>query len=209
MSSYSTHRHMTEFTGLDLEMVIEEHYHEALEVIDGLLRFMFTELKKRYSKEIETVRQQFPSQDFTFPEKTVILTYRDGLKMLREDGVEIEDDADINTENEKRLGRLVKAVHGTDYYILDKFPLALRPFYTMPSAEDPTLSNSYDFFMRGEEILSGAQRVHNAPLLEKRMVEVGIKPEEMQEYLDAFRWAAPPHAGAGLGESHISTMLRL
>lgn len=63
-----------------------------------------------------------------------------------------------------------------------------------------TLSNSYDFFMRGEEILSGAQRVHNAPLLEERMKAVGIKPEEMQEYLDSFRWAAPPHAGAGLGK---------
>lgn len=203
----STHRHMTEFTGLDLEMVIEEHYHEALEVIDGLLRFMFTELKKRYSREIDIVRQQFPSKDFTFPEKTVILTYREGLAMLKEDGVELEADADINTENEKRLGRLVKTKYDTDYYILDKFPLALRPFYTMPSAEDATLSNSYDFFMRGEEILSGAQRVHNAPLLEKRMVEVGIKPEEMQEYLDAFKWAAPPHAGAGLGKSSTLSFL--
>lgn len=57
--------------------------------------------------------------------------------------------------------------------------------------------------MRGEEILSGAQRVHNAPLLEERMKAVGIKPEEMQEYLDAFRWAAPPHAGAGLGLERI------
>lgn len=204
-------------------MAIEEHYHEALEVIDQLLRFIFTELKARYSREIDVVRQQFPSKDFTFPEKTVILTYRDGLKMLQDDGVELEQDADINTENEKRLGRLVKAKFGTDYYIMDKFPIALRPFYTMPDAADPvspasptldretmllitrngrqTLSNSYDFFMRGEEILSGAQRVHNAPLLEKRMAEVGIKPEDMAEYLDAFKWGAPPHAGAGLGRS--------
>lgn len=138
----STHRHLTEFTGLDLEMVIEEHYHEALETIDGLLRFVFTELKKRYSKDIDIVRQQFPSQDFTFPEKTVILKYRDGLKMLQDDGVtELEADADINTENEKRLGRLVKAKYGTDYYILDKFPIALRPFYTMPDAADPVSTN--------------------------------------------------------------------
>ena len=118
-------------------MAIEEHYHEALEVIDQLLRFIFTELKARYSREIDVVRQQFPSKDFTFPEKTVILTYRDGLKMLQEDGVELEQDADINTENEKRLGRLVKAKFGTDYYIMDKFPIALRPFYTMPDAADP------------------------------------------------------------------------
>lgn len=39
--------------------------------------------------------------------------------------------------NEKRLGRLVKAKYNTDYFIIDKFPMALRPFYTMPDPEDP------------------------------------------------------------------------
>ncbi len=29
-------------------------------------------------------------------------------------------------------------------------------------------SNSYDMFMRGEEILSGAQRIHDAQLLTER-----------------------------------------
>lgn len=136
-------------------MTIEEHYHETLETIDGLLRFVFTELKKRYSKEIDVVRQQFPSQDFTFPDKTVILNYRDGLKMLKEDGVEeLEDDADINTENEKRLGRLVKAKYGTDYYILDKFPLTLRPFYTMPDAQDPVSDLRGDFSDTGCDMLT-------------------------------------------------------
>ena len=43
----------------------------------------------------------------------------------------------FSTENEKRLGRLIKAKYDTDYYIIDKFPMALRPFYTMPDSEDP------------------------------------------------------------------------
>jgi len=42
-----------------------------------------------------------------------------------------------STENEKRLGRIVKAKYNTDYFIIDKFPLALRPFYTMPDPTDP------------------------------------------------------------------------
>jgi aspartyl/asparaginyl-tRNA synthetase len=42
-----------------------------------------------------------------------------------------------STENEKWLGRLVKEKYKTDYFILDKFPLAIRPFYTMPDPEDP------------------------------------------------------------------------
>lgn len=40
--------------------------------------------------------------------------------------------------------------------MLHRYPLAVRPFYTMPCKDDPRYSNSYDFFMRGEEITSGA-----------------------------------------------------
>ena len=54
------------------------------------------------------------------------------------------------------------------------------------------LSNSYDFFLRGEEILSGGQRIHVAPLLEERMREVGIDPETMRDYVDGFKWGCPP-----------------
>lgn len=54
--------------------------------------------------------------------------------------------------------------------------------------------------MRGEEILSGAQRVHDAKLLEKRMVEVGIDPKTMEAYLDGFRMGISPHGGGGIGE---------
>jgi aspartyl/asparaginyl-tRNA synthetase len=35
----------------------------------------------------------------------------------------------------------------------------------MPCPDDPTYSNSFDVFIRGEEIISGAQRVHDPDLL--------------------------------------------
>lgn len=54
--------------------------------------------------------------------------------------------------------------------------------------------------MRGEEILSGAQRVHDPAFLTKRMEEAGINPASMKGYLDAFKLGAPPHGGGGIGE---------
>ena len=42
-----------------------------------------------------------------------------------------------STPMEKQLGRLVKEKYNTDFYILDKFPLAIRPFYTMPDPHNP------------------------------------------------------------------------
>jgi len=41
------------------------------------------------------------------------------------------------------LGKLVLEKYDTDFYILDKFPSAVRPFYTMPCPEDSRYSNSY------------------------------------------------------------------
>ncbi|PCH33599.1 aspartate-tRNA ligase [Wolfiporia cocos MD-104 SS10] len=202
----NTHRHMTEFIGLDLEMAIEEHYHEVMELLDGLFLHMFRSLRQKYSREIEAVRRQFPADEFKWrdgPEGTLKLSFREAVDLLVEDGVPREKLDDIDTENEKRLGRLVRAKYDTDYFIIDKFPMALRPFYTMPDPEDPTLSNSYDFFMRGEEILSGAQRVHDPTLLAEGMRAKGIDPASMSSYLDAFKMGCPPHGGGGIGLERV------
>ena len=54
------------------------------------------------------------------------------------------------------MGKLVKEKYDTDFYMLYGYPANARPFYTMLDPKDPNYTNSYDFFMRGEEITSGA-----------------------------------------------------
>ncbi|KAL6937695.1 aspartate--tRNA ligase dps1 [Hanseniaspora osmophila] len=202
----NTHRHMTEFNGVDLEMAFEEHYDEVLDVLSEMFIFIFTNLKKRYGNQIDIVRKQYPMEDFLIPEKMVRITYKEGIKMLRDAGkTELGDYDDLNTECEKLLGKLVRDKYNTDFYILDKFPIAIRPFYTMPCPEDPNYSNSYDFFMRGEEIMSGAQRIHDADLLKERMKFHGLSPLDpgLKDYVDAFTYGCPPHAGGGIGLERV------
>ena len=91
----------------------------------------------------------------------------------------------------------------TDFYIMDKYPLAVRPFYTMPDPANPHLSNSYDLFIRGEEIVSGAQRIHDVELLVKRAEDFNIPLRSIQAYLDAFKHGALPHAGGGIGLERV------
>ncbi|GAA5866553.1 hypothetical protein JCM8547_005456 [Rhodosporidiobolus lusitaniae] len=206
----NTHRHLTEFMGLDLEMAFEEHYHETMETIDAMLKHIFAGLQQRYAEEIGVVKKQFPHDDFKWLPETLVLKHTEAIKLLQEAGVQqgtppqpIGDYDDMSTSSEKALGKIVKAKYDTDYYIIDKFPLEIRPFYTMPDPTNPKLSNSYDFFMRGEEILSGAQRVHDPALLVERMKSVGINPDEMQNYIDAFKLGCPPHAGGGIGLERV------
>ncbi|XP_028102460.1 aspartate--tRNA ligase 2, cytoplasmic-like isoform X2 [Camellia sinensis] len=106
--------------------------------------------------------------------------------MLKEAGVEIDPLGDLNTESERKLGQLVLEKYGTEFYILHRYPLAVRPFYTMPCSDDPAYSNSFDVFIRGEEIISGAQRVHVPEFLATRAEAGGIDVKTISTYIDSF-----------------------
>lgn len=199
----NTHRHLTEFTGLDLEMAFQYHYHEVMLTIGNLFTEIFKGLRDQYSNEISLVGQQYPAEPFTFLEPPLVLQYPEARKMLKEAGVDVGEEEDLSTPVEKLLGRLVKAKYDTDFYILDKYPLAVRPFYTMPDPLNPKWSNSYDMFMRGEEILSGAQRIHDHQFLIERTKHHGIDISTIAAYIDAFKYGCPPHAGGGIGLERV------
>ncbi|KAI1922572.1 hypothetical protein LOZ65_003498 [Ophidiomyces ophidiicola] len=208
----NTHRHLTEFIGLDFERTFQRHYHEVLTFAEELLVFILSELKVRYKDQIETIQKSYPKAgDFRLPKdgKALRLKYMEGIALLKEAGVDVSEqerfENDLTTAMEKHLGRIIREKYDTDFYVLDKFPSAVRPFYTKACPEDPTFSNSYDFFMRGEEIMSGAQRINEAEELEEAMRARGVDPngEGFQDYVGAFRQGCAPHAGGGLGLNRI------
>ncbi len=49
--------------GMDLEMIINEHYYECLDMFSELFVYIFENLNLRYSREIEAVRAQHPFED--------------------------------------------------------------------------------------------------------------------------------------------------
>jgi aspartyl-tRNA synthetase len=200
----NTHRHLCEFTGLDFEMCILEHYYEALDVMGNLFCYIFDNLNSRFSHELKVVSQQYPYEPLRYTRPTLRITFEEGRQLMRDAGMEPPADGeDIGTTQERELGKLVAEKYGTDFYIMDKYPLCVRPFYTMPDPENPELSNSYDLFIRGEEIVSGAQRIHDPDLLIERAKAVGIPVNSIQAYVDAFRHGALPHAGGGIGMERV------
>ena len=64
----NTHRHLTEFIGLDVEIAIRYHYHEVLDIIGDLFTQMFKGLQKNFASEIETIRKQYNVEPFEFIE---------------------------------------------------------------------------------------------------------------------------------------------
>lgn len=95
-----THRHLTEFIGLDLEMAIEEHYHEVMELLDSMFKFIFKGITEKYKKEVEVVGKHFEASEFKWREETLVLTYAEAVDLLIADGVpeqELkEENGDLN-----------------------------------------------------------------------------------------------------------------
>lgn len=67
-------------------------------------------------------------------------------------------------------------------------------------------SNSYDLFLRGEEIVSGAQRIHDPDLLEERAKALNVNLKPIQAYVDSFKYGAWPHGGAGIGLERVAML---
>ncbi|EEY57094.1 aspartyl-tRNA synthetase, putative [Phytophthora infestans T30-4] len=82
-------------------------------------------------------------------------------------------------------------------------PAGVRPFYTMPDPTDKRWSHSNDMMIRGEEMVSGAQRVHIPKLQMERMDILGVLQESMRNYIYSFRLGALPHGGGGIGLERV------
>lgn len=198
-----TQRHLCEFTGLDFEMEVKESYLEIVDTIGKLFNFIFTGLNERCKKELEVVNGQYPFKPFEWTKDFVALTFEEACQLLKsEKNIDQRIDEDFSRKSEEELGNIVKEKFKTDFYIVHKYPESARPFYTMPHAEKGWTC-SYDVFMRGTEIISGAQRCHDVNLLIERTKLKGIEPESIKYYIDSFRYGSIPHGGVGVGLERV------
>lgn len=86
-----TRRHLCEFTGLDLEMAISDHYMETLEVIHAMFRHIFTGLETRWARELAIIREQYASEPITFTDEPCVLHWPEAMEILKDRGFDIGD----------------------------------------------------------------------------------------------------------------------
>ncbi|KAJ2826405.1 aspartate--tRNA ligase dps1, partial [Coemansia sp. 'formosensis'] len=81
-----THRHLTEYVGLDLECSFREHYHEVMNMIGDMFIYIFKNLETRWADELATVRKQYPSEPIQVGDKPLKLEFKDAVALLRKHG---------------------------------------------------------------------------------------------------------------------------
>lgn len=163
---------------------------------------MFEYIENNYLEEINYIKEIHNFEKFNCPKDPIIITFLEGVKLLEAEGFTQDVNKDLETINERKLGEIIKRNTGSDLFALTEYPLQARPFYTKKTT-DGLFTNSYDLIMRGNEILSGAQRENDYNVLIKQMLELNIKLEPFEDYLNSFKYGSFPHGGGGFGLERI------
>lgn len=131
------------------------------------------------------------------------LTYTEAIDILLKSGKKfdypVEWGIDLQSEHERYLAEeyFKKPVFLTDY------PKDIKAFYMKLNSDGKTV-RAMDLLAPGiGEIIGGSQREDNLEILENRIVELGMKPEDYEFYLDLRRFGSFPHSGYGLGFERI------
>jgi len=185
--------HLNEITAIDCELAFIKDEEDILRVIENLVANMINGVRERCKPQLKTLKKEIPEPELPF----LRIRYDEALKMLEKENILVPFGEDFSTEVEKKLGQII-GKDGHELYFITKYPLKIKPFYTMPD-KNPTYSNSFDLEFKGREVVSGSQRIHQYDLLVKQIKANKLNPRNFRSYLQAFKYGIPPHGGFGLG----------
>lgn len=190
-SSY-TSRHATEFTAIDVEVSHIDSHHDVMDIEEALLVYVLQKLHAEFGEIITVPTAKFPRLPLT--EVYEILRREKHYEMPK------AAQGDIDPDGEKLICEYVQEKYGVDFVFITDYPHQARAFYTMGD-------RSFDLLYKGVEITSGAQREHRYAQLKQNIIDKGIDPTHMKEYLDFFRFGVPTHGGFAIGLARLMARL--
>ena len=197
-----TSRHMTEFTGVDMEMSWINSHEDVMAFMERWLAYTYRSVIDTHGEVIENAFEvQLEVPQVPFPR----ITMAEAHDLLNKIGYNLppEKKYDLDPGAERTLGEYFKESQGHDYVFVTEWPFEARPFYHMLKPDDPATTRSFDLLGKGLEVATGAQREHRYEILKNQAMAKGLTLDPIQNYLNYFRYGTPPHGGFGFGLSRF------
>lgn len=193
-----TTRHLTEFTGIDLEMGFIESEEDVMKVLEKYFHTLLGQIKTEMGPELTRL-----GIEVNVPHEIPRLSLNEARKILAAKGKTIPENDDLDAEGERMIGEYIREKYQCDFVFMLDYPWTKRPFYHMRPEGNPKVTKSFDLLYKGVEIGTGAQREHRLSVLQAQCQEKGLDFTQMPFYRDIFRYGCPPHGGVGLGLDRI------
>ena len=199
----NTQRHAAEFWMIEPEMAFCDLKGD-MDVAEAMIKHIIRTVMEKCPDEINFFNsfvdkglkerlEHVASSDFGR------VSYTEAVELLKQNNdkfdYKVEWGTDLQTEHERYLTEQIfkKPVFVTDY------PKDIKAFYMRLNDDGKTVA-ACDCLVPGiGEIIGGSQREERLELLEGRIQELGMRPEDYWWYLDLRRYGGCKHAGFGLG----------
>ncbi|MCI8813567.1 MAG: asparagine--tRNA ligase, partial [Oscillibacter sp.] len=199
----NTQRHAAEFWMIEPEMAFCDLKGD-MDVAEDMIKYVIRYVMERCPDELAFFNsfvdkgllerlEHVVSSDFGR------VSYTEAVKILEKNNgkfdYKVSWGCDLQTEHERYLTEQVykRPVFVTDY------PKEIKAFYMRLNDDGKTVAAA-DCLVPGiGEIIGGSQREERLDILEGRIRELGMKPEDYWWYCDLRRYGSCRHAGFGLG----------
>ncbi len=202
----NTTKHLAEFWMIEPEMAFCD-LDLNIDIAESFLKYVFQYVLDNCQEDMEFFDSRIEKgvikklQDVinsTFKR----ITYTEAISILENADEEFQFPVswgiDLQTEHEKYITKHFNgAVAVTDY------PKDIKAFYMKLNDDGKTVRGVDVLVPRLGEIIGGAQREDDYDTLYKKIVDVGLNPEEYYWYLDLRKYGTVPHSGFGLGFARL------
>ena len=188
---HDTARHLAEYTSLDAELGFIRDHRDVLAVLRHALAEMAAAVRDEAGAAVDLLKVTVPEVPADIP----VIHFREALIIAGAP----PDEPDLAPAHERAVGRWAAQTHGSEFIAVEGYPMSKRPFYTHPQPGDERWSNSFDLLFRGQELVTGGQRLHRHQDYLAAIRARGEDPATYADYLEAFAHGMPPHGGFAIG----------
>ncbi|MDD8012072.1 MAG: asparagine--tRNA ligase [Acidobacteriota bacterium] len=199
----NTQRHASEFWMIEPEIAFAD-LGDNMELAEDMLKFVIRFVLEHAPQEMEFFNRFIDTSllqrlQHVVEAKFEHVTYTRAVELLQQADMKFnfppEWGKDLQTEHERYLSETIfqKPVFVTDY------PKEIKAFYMRLNDDNRTVAAMDLLVPDVGEIIGGSQREERHDVLKKRIMEMGLKVEDYEWYLNLRKFGGAPHAGFGLG----------
>jgi asparaginyl-tRNA synthetase len=199
----NTPRHAAEFWMIEPEMAFAD-LSDDMDLAEDLVKALTTHVMENCRDDLELFAK-FVDKQLMANLETIAgqayerLPYADAVGILKASRRAFEFPVDFGIDLQTEHERFLCEEHFKKPVIVYNYPKEIKAFYMRLNDDGRTVAAMDLLVPRVGELVGGSQREERYDVLERRIVENGMQPENYWWYLDIRRFGSVPHAGFGLG----------
>jgi asparaginyl-tRNA synthetase len=207
----NTPRHAAEFWMIEPEMAFAD-LGDDMDLAEDLVKALTAHVMDNCRDDLELFakfvdKQLMANLEVIAGQPYERLPYADAVGILKAARRTFEFPVDFGVDLQTEHERFLCEEHFKKPVIVYDYPREIKAFYMRLNDDQRTVAALDLLVPRVGELVGGSQREERYDVLERRIVENGMKPENYWWYLDIRRFGSVPHAGFGLGFERFLMMV--